>query len=103
MSDIQIQQITKRYIIALCDGLLSITCHTCGMTSYHPQDVANRYCGHCKVFHADAGQWEALNELALDEKVRNAELSGWLAAGALVVTLIGVALLIWLVVRSLAP
>lgn len=29
----------------------SITCNTCGMTSYHPQDVQNRYCGKCHKFH----------------------------------------------------
>ena len=32
----------------------SITCRTCGKTSYHPTDIAQRYCGHCHVFHEDA-------------------------------------------------
>jgi hypothetical protein len=30
----------------------AITCHRCGMVSYHPMDVATRYCGNCHVFHA---------------------------------------------------
>lgn len=25
----------------------SFTCPRCGMTSYNPTDVAERYCGHC--------------------------------------------------------
>lgn len=37
------------YVLALDAG--AITCLICGMTSYHPQDVAFRYCGNCKLFH----------------------------------------------------
>lgn len=29
----------------------SITCTTCGLTSYHPKDVEQCYCGHCDRFH----------------------------------------------------
>jgi hypothetical protein len=29
----------------------SITCPDCGMTSYHPEDIAHRYCGKCHKFH----------------------------------------------------
>lgn len=29
----------------------SITCHRCGKTSFHLEDVRNRYCGHCHVFN----------------------------------------------------
>ncbi|MEW6304867.1 MAG: hypothetical protein AB1705_15435 [Verrucomicrobiota bacterium] len=29
----------------------AIKCLRCGMTSYHPQDVAHKYCGNCHVFH----------------------------------------------------
>jgi len=32
----------------------SITCHRCGLTSYHPMDVSQRYCGQCRMFHTDA-------------------------------------------------
>jgi len=34
------------------DGI-AISCGRCGMTSYNPHDVENRYCGNCKVFHDD--------------------------------------------------
>jgi len=30
-----------------------IRCLICGRTSWHPEDVRNRYCGACKVFHED--------------------------------------------------
>lgn len=29
----------------------SITCLRCGKTSHNPTDVAEYYCGNCKVFH----------------------------------------------------
>jgi hypothetical protein len=29
----------------------SITCPRCGRTSFHPADVAERYCGACYAFH----------------------------------------------------
>lgn len=32
-------------------GGRTITCLKCGFTSYHPQDVLNRYCGQCGQFH----------------------------------------------------
>jgi len=41
----------ERYTIAP-DGR-SITCRTCGLTSYNPNDVAQQYCGRCHVFHDD--------------------------------------------------
>lgn len=31
----------------------AITCGTCGLTSVNPNDVRNRYCAHCHVFHDD--------------------------------------------------
>lgn len=31
----------------------SITCPLCGWTSYNPNDIAHRYCGHCHIFHDD--------------------------------------------------
>lgn len=33
---------------------LSITCPRCGMTSHHPVDVAERYCGNCHTFMNDS-------------------------------------------------
>jgi hypothetical protein len=35
----------------LIHGDAAIMCFTCGRVSYHPQDVANRYCGCCHKFH----------------------------------------------------
>lgn len=29
----------------------SITCPQCGMVSYNPNDISNRYCGNCHLFH----------------------------------------------------
>lgn len=29
----------------------SITCLVCGLTSYNPNDVEARYCGHCHASH----------------------------------------------------
>lgn len=31
----------------------SITCHLCGLTSHNANDVRERYCGRCHVFHGD--------------------------------------------------
>ena len=33
--------------------LQTLTCRHCGRTSAHPEDVKNRYCGHCHVFHRE--------------------------------------------------
>lgn len=32
-------------------GSTGIKCLRCGRTSFHPQDVEHRYCGHCHEFH----------------------------------------------------
>ena len=29
----------------------SITCLTCGLTSFNAADIAQKYCGHCELFH----------------------------------------------------
>jgi ribosomal protein L37E len=34
-------------------GLSGIRCLCCGSVSYHPQDVAQRYCGCCHLFHEE--------------------------------------------------
>jgi hypothetical protein len=31
----------------------TIRCLICGRVSYHPQDIATKYCGHCRRFHED--------------------------------------------------
>ena len=33
---------------------LGIRCLACGAVSWHPRDVAERYCGRCHRFHEDA-------------------------------------------------
>lgn len=37
---------------------IAITCSTCNMTSYHPEDIANRFCGSCKTFLTDPAPGE---------------------------------------------
>jgi len=54
----------------------SITCHTCGMTSYHPEDIQHRYCGNCHEFLQD-GTFSILEE---DEPVP--ENRNWTAESA---------------------
>jgi hypothetical protein len=41
------------YVIQKKAGVLSITCLTCGKTSYSPGDIKNRYCGYCNKYHSD--------------------------------------------------
>lgn len=40
------------YILALGENP-SITCMTCGKTSYNSNDIEKRYCGFCNKFHKD--------------------------------------------------
>lgn len=40
---------------SISPGGKSITCHVCGKTSWHPEDVRNKYCGFCHVFHDQRG------------------------------------------------
>lgn len=43
-----------RYTISMhANGLSSITCHDCGMTSWSGGDVSHRYCAKCRRFHND--------------------------------------------------
>jgi hypothetical protein len=35
----------------------AIKCFNCGLTSYHPKDVSNRFCGKCHIFHEDLRQY----------------------------------------------
>lgn len=43
------KKLNPQYIIS-GDGK-SINCLTCGMESYHPNDVKYKYCGNCNKFH----------------------------------------------------
>ena len=44
--------VSQSYIVAPDAGF--ITCLRCGKTSYNPNDVQQRYCGHCHVFHEES-------------------------------------------------
>jgi hypothetical protein len=48
MSDVEFQTFTLSV-----DGRVSITCKRCKRTSYNLNDVEQRYCGYCHVFHDD--------------------------------------------------
>ncbi len=40
------------YEVSIQDGHKAIKCLICNMTSWHPKDVENLYCGKCHQFHA---------------------------------------------------
>lgn len=67
------------YAIHRRDNQWVITCLRCGRTSYHPQDVQQRYCGACRRFHDEKniylrayinGRWQtaALADLSPDQR-----------------------------------
>jgi hypothetical protein len=33
-----------------------IECRFCNLTSFHPNDIENRYCGYCDIFHDDISE-----------------------------------------------
>lgn len=39
----------------MSDQPRSFTCPDCGMTSYHPEDVRQGYCGNCHAFTGSRG------------------------------------------------
>jgi len=43
--------LATRLLYSISQGGESITCGRCRKTSHNPHDVANLYCGFCKVFH----------------------------------------------------
>ena len=45
------ETVTGRYALVLdANGTFGIRHEDCGKTSWHRQDVTNRYCGHCHVW-----------------------------------------------------
>ncbi len=40
-------------------GQLQIMCLTCGRVSSNPNDVAEKYCGYCHVFHENRARFRA--------------------------------------------
>jgi hypothetical protein len=55
----------------LLDEGRAIRCRICDLTSHNPSDVAQRYCGHCKLFH------ESGVEVLLDERIPLAPAPGF--------------------------
>ena len=51
----QLESTTPTYSITRSEksGWEGIMCLTCGRVSYNPNDVAQKYCAHCHVFHED--------------------------------------------------
>jgi len=41
---------------------LGIKCLQCGLTSWHSEDVKNKYCGKCHKFHRNELETEWINE-----------------------------------------
>lgn len=41
----------KTYL--LVQGGTAILCLRCGFRSFHPEDIRQRYCGHCHQFHVE--------------------------------------------------
>lgn len=38
-------------------GQLYIQCLDCGLLSFHPEDIRQKYCGNCHAFHGDKARW----------------------------------------------
>jgi hypothetical protein len=38
-------------IVHFIDGSVGIHCFYCGLVSFHPKDVEEKYCGCCNRFH----------------------------------------------------
>ena len=61
----------------------SITCPFCKRTSYHPMDVAQKYCGACHVFHGEVGRELKASELQektvvfITKEGRNSAMTAW--------------------------
>lgn len=53
----EIVRIGGTYIIAkpYLDEMV-IWCRSCHYTSYNKNDIEQRYCGNCRVFHDDGGE-----------------------------------------------
>ena len=44
------------FTIQWSEGKQSITCLLCHHTSYNSNDVAQRYCGYCHLFHEESAK-----------------------------------------------
>lgn len=43
----------------------SIVCFSCGFVSYNQNDIENRYCGRCHLFHDDEARKQTLKTYAI--------------------------------------
>jgi len=55
----------------------SITCPQCGLTSYNPHDIVNRYCGNCHAFHDDMAGDPEIEAPLLHFKAEMVHLLTW--------------------------
>lgn len=53
-------RLTYRLIGDTSQPPAAIQCLVCGRVSHNPNDVAERYCGYCHVFHNEAARSEDL-------------------------------------------
>lgn len=56
----------------IADDGRAIKCLKCNRTSWHPEDVKQRYCGHCHEFH-DRPEVDKAVRTFLQGTARNAE------------------------------
>lgn len=57
------------YLIGENEHQQYIQCVTCGHKSYNPNDIKEKYCGYCRIFHDDPEY--AKNPGKLQEAMRN--------------------------------
>ncbi len=48
------------YTLTERSGSQGITCNVCNMTSFHPEDVKQKYCSKCGMFHDDRAAQQAM-------------------------------------------
>lgn len=46
------------YLLQQMGGQASILCLCCGLRSWHPMDIQERYCGACHAWHETRLPWE---------------------------------------------
>lgn len=65
--------------LVIVDGFRGIKCLRCGKTSFHPQDIYQRYCARCNRFHDEAsvfirvfheGRWQSVSLASLSDAER---------------------------------
>jgi hypothetical protein len=45
--------VTRIHLYTVAPNGNAMTCHLCGYTHFHPADIEQRYCGHCRIFLTD--------------------------------------------------